>query len=91
MLRLAGRRQGFFVMRVKAQIMDEAAVKRALVRISHEIVEKNDGVGDVILAGIKRRGVPLSKLIADNIKKIEDKEIPLGFWIFRFTEMTLHV
>ncbi len=78
MLRLAGRRQGFFVMRVKAQIMDEAAVKRALVRISHEIVEKNDGVGDVILAGIKRRGVPLSKLIADNIKKIEDKEIPLG-------------
>ncbi len=75
---LAGKRQGFFVMRVKAQIMDEAAVKRALVRISHEIVEKNDGVGDIILAGIKRRGVPLSKLIADNIKKIEDKEIPLG-------------
>ncbi len=65
-------------MRVKAQIMDEAAVKRALVRISHEIVEKNDGVGDIILAGIKRRGVPLSQLIADNIKKIEDKEIPLG-------------
>ena len=78
MLRLAGKRQGFFVMRVKAQIMDEAAVKRALVRISHEIVEKNDGVGDIILAGIKRRGVPLSQLIADNIKKIEDKEIPLG-------------
>jgi pyrimidine operon attenuation protein/uracil phosphoribosyltransferase len=77
-LRLAGKRQGFFVMRVKAQIMDEAAVKRALVRISHEIVEKNDGVGDIILAGIKRRGVPLSQLIADNIKKIEDKEIPLG-------------
>ncbi len=75
---LAGKRQGFFVMRVKAQIMDEAAVKRALVRISHEIVEKNDGVGDIILAGIKRRGVPLSQLIADNIKKIEDKEIPLG-------------
>ena len=48
-------------MRVKAQIMDEAAVKRALVRISHEIVEKNDGVGDIILAGIKRRGVPLSQ------------------------------
>ena len=54
-------------MREKAKIMDEAAVRRALVRISHEIVEKNDGVGDIIL-----------ELIADNIKKIEDKEIPLG-------------
>ncbi len=70
--------RAFFVMREKAKIMDEAAVRRALVRISHEIVEKNDGVGDIILAGIKRRGVPLSQLIAENIKKIEDREIPLG-------------
>ena len=51
--------------------MDEAAMRRALVRISHEIVEKNDGVGDIILAGIKRRGVPLSAVIAENIRNME--------------------
>ena len=42
----------------KAEIMDEDGIRRALVRIAHEIVEKNKGLDDVVLVGIRRRGVP---------------------------------
>ena len=47
-------------MRQKAQIMDEAALGRALMRISHEITEKNRGVDNVVLVGIRRRGEPIA-------------------------------
>lgn len=56
--------------------MDEAALKRAVMRISHEIVEKNKGTDDIILVGIKRRGIYLAQMIRDNILKIEDAEVP---------------
>lgn len=62
----------------KATIMDEMAVTRALKRISHEILEKNDGPENLCLVGIKRRGVPLSEIIAANIRQIEGAEIPVG-------------
>lgn len=62
----------------KALLMDEAAVVRAIKRISHEIIEKNNGVENICLIGIKRRGVPLAQMIADNIAVIEDKKIPVG-------------
>jgi len=62
----------------KATILDEAAVLRALKRISHEILEKNNGPENVVLVGIKRRGVPIAKIIADNIKQIENTEVPVG-------------
>ena len=62
----------------KALLMDEAAVVRALKRISHEIIEKNNGVENVCLIGIKRRGVPLAQMIANNIAAIEDVKIPVG-------------
>lgn len=62
----------------KATIMDEAAVGRALKRIAHEIVEKNDGCKDVCVVGIRRRGEPIARIIADNIKEIEGTEIPVG-------------
>ena len=62
----------------KALLMDEAAVSRALKRISHEIIEKNSGVENICLIGIKRRGVPLAQMIADNIRVIENKKIPVG-------------
>ena len=58
--------------------MDEAAATRALKRISHEIIEKNNGVENICLIGIKRRGVPLARMIADNIVAIENKKIPVG-------------
>ena len=65
-------------MKLKAQIMDEAAIKRALMRISHEIAEKNKGVQNVVLVGIHRRGEPLARMIQQNIVKIEGMEVPCG-------------
>ena len=62
----------------KARIMDKAAVDRALVRITHEILEKNKGVQDVCLVGIFRRGVPMAERISGNIQKIEDVHVPVG-------------
>ena len=71
-------------MKLKARLMDEAAMSRALMRISHEITEKNKGVEDVVLIGIRRRGVPISERIRDNIKKIEDVTVPCGSVDIRF-------
>ena len=71
-------------MKLKAQIMDEAAMNRALMRISHEIVEKNKGVDGVVLIGIRRRGEPIARRIRENIRKIEDTELPCGSIDIRF-------
>lgn len=71
-------------MKLKAQIMDEAALNRALMRISHEIAEKNKGVENVVLVGILRRGEPIARRIQANIKKIEDMELPCGSIDIRF-------
>ena len=62
----------------KATLMDEAAVSRALKRISHEILEKNNGCADLCIIGIKRRGVALANIIADNIYNIEGVHVPSG-------------
>ena len=71
-------------MRQKAQLMDEAALSRALMRISHEIVEKNKGAENVVLVGIRRRGGPIAERIRDNIRRIEDREVPVGSIDIRF-------
>ena len=63
---------------IKAKLMDEAALGRALMRISHEITEKNKGVENVVLVGIRRRGEPIAERIRGNIKKIENIEVPCG-------------
>ncbi|MFA6849152.1 MAG: bifunctional pyr operon transcriptional regulator/uracil phosphoribosyltransferase PyrR [Selenomonadaceae bacterium] len=62
----------------KTVLMDIQAIQRALTRIAHEIVEKNKGVDDVILVGIRTRGVPIAECIAEEIEKIEGKKIPVG-------------
>ena len=62
----------------KALLMDEAAVGRALTRIAHEILEKNGGCENVCLIGIRRRGEPLARMIADKIAAIEGKSVPVG-------------
>ena len=64
-------------MKLKALIMDENAVRRSLTRISHEIEEKNEG-NEVFLIGVRRRGVPLAKKIAENIGKIYGKAPETG-------------
>ncbi|MBE6591726.1 MAG: bifunctional pyr operon transcriptional regulator/uracil phosphoribosyltransferase PyrR [Ruminococcaceae bacterium] len=65
-------------MKYKASIMDQATVKRALVRMSHEILEKNKGADDICLVGILRRGKPLASIIKENIKAIEGVEVCCG-------------
>jgi pyrimidine operon attenuation protein/uracil phosphoribosyltransferase len=64
--------------REKAQIVDAEGLRRALTRISHEIVEKNHGTTDVVLVGIRRRGVPLARRIREKVKEFEGVELPLG-------------
>ncbi|SHJ04157.1 bifunctional pyr operon transcriptional regulator/uracil phosphoribosyltransferase PyrR [Lutispora thermophila] len=61
---------------VKNELMDEKAIDRALTRIAHEIVEKNKGVENLCLLGIKTRGFPLASRLADKILSIEGKDIP---------------
>ncbi len=63
---------------LKTRIMDEDGVRRALVRIAHEIVEKNHGVSDVCLVGIRRRGVPIAERLRENIEKIEGQRVLTG-------------
>lgn len=60
------------------EIMDESAIQRAITRISHEIIEKNKGVENLVLIGIQRRGVPLARRIVAKIKEVENTEIPVG-------------
>ncbi|GAH66227.1 unnamed protein product, partial [marine sediment metagenome] len=62
----------------KTVVMRETEIKRTLVRIAHEIVEKNKGVADLALIGIRTRGVFLAKRLAQEIFIIEKKEIPVG-------------
>ena len=62
----------------KAVLMDEAAVGRALKRIAHEIVERNNGCEQICLVGIRRRGIPISERIAENIYSIEGIHVPCG-------------
>ncbi len=65
-------------MKFKANIMDEAATARSLARITHEIIERNRGAENIVLVGIKRRGVPLAHMLAANIKRFEGTEPPVG-------------
>ena len=62
----------------KAQLMTEDAMHRALKRMSHEILEQNEGAEGLVFLGIRRRGVPLAKELARNIYDIEGSEIPVG-------------
>ena len=62
----------------KKTIMDTAAMRRALVRIAHEIVERNKGVKNVALVGIRTRGVPLANRLGREIEQIEGVKLPVG-------------
>ena len=65
-------------MEFKAEIMDEASINRSLIRISHEIIERNKGIDNVYLVGIKTRGVTLAKMISEKIFNIEGKKLQVG-------------
>jgi pyrimidine operon attenuation protein/uracil phosphoribosyltransferase len=59
-------------------LMSAADVRRAIVRVAHEIVEQNRGCQDLILVGMRTRGVPLAQRIADAIREFEGETVPVG-------------
>jgi pyrimidine operon attenuation protein / uracil phosphoribosyltransferase len=65
-------------LREKAQILSASEIERTLVRLAHEIVEKNDGVAGLGLVGIMRRGVPLAHRLAKILGRIDKTEVPVG-------------
>ncbi len=65
-------------MKFKVRVMSGDDIERALIRISHQIIEKNHGADGLCLIGIKTRGVPLARRIADNIKTIAGADIEVG-------------
>jgi len=62
----------------KATVMDEKAIKQALRRITHEIIEHNKSIEAVVLVGVRKRGVPLAGRLRSYLTEIEGSEIPLG-------------
>ncbi|HEY6374509.1 MAG TPA: bifunctional pyr operon transcriptional regulator/uracil phosphoribosyltransferase PyrR [Edaphobacter sp.] len=64
--------------REKGRLMSASEIERTLVRLAHEIVEKNDGGANLGLVGIKRRGIPLARRIGDLIAKIEKHPVDTG-------------
>ncbi len=60
------------------KIMDQENIRRAIMRIAHEIVEKNKGTDNLCLLGIRTRGVVLAERLSECIKAIEGKSIPVG-------------
>jgi pyrimidine operon attenuation protein / uracil phosphoribosyltransferase len=64
--------------RQKAQLMSASEIERTLVRLVHEIIEKNDGAAELALVGIRRRGVFLAQRIGKMIERIEKVPVPVG-------------
>lgn len=62
----------------KTVLMDGDAIRRALIRVAHEIVEKNKGTSDLVLVGIRTRGVPIAERLAEEIRRIEFTSIKFG-------------
>ena len=72
------------VAKSKAILMDEATLRRTVMRMAHEIVEKNRGVEGLVLVGIHRRGAPLAAMLAENIARIEGETVPCGTLDIRY-------
>lgn len=62
----------------KAVVMDADGIRRAILRVSHEIIERNKGVEDLALVGIRTRGVPLAERLSSALKDIEGEKVPVG-------------
>lgn len=69
----------------KTQIMDEVTMRRSLARMTHEIIERNEGVQDVVLMGVVTRGISLATILQANIQKFEGVTVPVGH-----LDITLH-
>src|SRR5580765_19240 len=71
-------RGGRMSLREKAEIVDADGLRRIITRIAHEVVERNKGVDDLVLVGIRRRGVPIASRMAQKIREFEGREPSLG-------------
>jgi pyrimidine operon attenuation protein / uracil phosphoribosyltransferase len=67
-----------FELREKAQLMSSSEIERTLLRLAHEIVEKNNGVENLAFIGIRRRGVPIAERLAKMASRIESTQVPVG-------------
>jgi len=65
-------------MQAKAEILDETGVRRALVRIAHEILERNQGLADLVLVGLRSRGDHIARRLAASLREIEGTAVPVG-------------
>jgi pyrimidine operon attenuation protein/uracil phosphoribosyltransferase len=65
-------------LRQKSQLMSASEIERTLVRLAHQILEKNGGVDGLGLVGIRRRGVPIAERLGKMIQKVEKKPVPVG-------------
>ena len=63
---------------IKSEIMNEADIKRALTRMAHEILEKNHGGEDLVLLGVRTRGVFVAERLAAVIEQVENVKVPVG-------------
>ena len=63
---------------IKAQVLDETTLERALTRISHEILERNGGAADLVFVGLRTRGVTLAQRLAERIAAIDGTKVPVG-------------
>ena len=64
-------------MEYKTQILDEVGLSRSIKRLSHEIIEHNDGIEDIVLVGIKTRGIPFAKLLQEHLFNLEGIKVPV--------------
>ncbi len=64
-------------MKMKVELFDEKTLLRTMMRLSYEVVEKNDDLSKIVLVGIKRRGIPLAQMVKDNIKKNTGTDIDM--------------
>lgn len=62
----------------QSNLMDQHMIQRSIIRISYEILEKNKGIEDIVLVGIKSRGVPLAHRISDRFFEMEGVRLPVG-------------
>ena len=65
-------------MRLKCQLMDNMQFRRTLIRMSHEIIERNRGAANLQFIGIQRRGVPIAEELAKIIRTVEGRDVPVG-------------
>lgn len=65
--------------KLKARIIDASGMERTITRLSHEILERNKGAGNIVVVGIRTRGEPLAKRIAEKIEAVEKVKLSIGF------------